>query len=150
MKRSAVVIGLAVALAVGASALAQPTCAPTKPDAEGPFYKPGAPVREATGRGLVVSGMVKSAATCEPIKGVRVEWWQANPSGQYDDAHRGMLVTGENGAYRFDTDFPPPYQGRPSHIHFKAFAAGHRPLTTQLYLKGGQSAATFDLVLVKE
>ncbi len=38
----------------------------------------------------------------------------------------------------------------PTHIHFKAFAAGYRPLTTQLYLKGGQSVVAFDLVLVKE
>jgi protocatechuate 3,4-dioxygenase beta subunit len=93
---------------------------------------------------------VKSAAGCGPIKGARVEWWQANRRGEYDDAHRGALSTGDAGAYRFETDSPPPYAGRPSHIHFKAFAAGHRPLTTQLYLKGGEREVTFDLVLVKE
>jgi len=150
MKPSTLLIGLALVLAGGASAPAQPRCAPTAADAEGPFYKPGAPLREATGTGLLVSGVVKSAATCEPIKAARVEWWQANPRGEYDDAHRGSLVTGEGGAYRFDTDSPPPYAGRPAHIHVKAFAAGHRPLTTQIYPKGRQSAVLFDLVLVKE
>src|SRR5262245_34675406 len=150
MMGRALLVGLIVVLAVGASALAQPKCAATAADAEGPFYKPNAPLREATGKGLVVSGVVKSAATCDSIRGARVEWWQANPRGEYDDAHRGSLVTGESGAFRFDTDFPPPYSGRPSHIHFKAFAPGHRPLTTQLYPKAGQNAVAFDLVLVKE
>jgi protocatechuate 3,4-dioxygenase beta subunit len=149
MKRSGLLIGLVLTL-VGASVLAQPRCAPTSPDMEGPFYKRDAPLREATGQGLVVSGVVRSAESCEPIGGARVEWWQANPRGEYDDAHRGAQVTGAGGAYRFDTDFPPPYSGRPSHIHLKADAKGYRKLTTQLYPKGGQSAVAFDLVLPKE
>jgi protocatechuate 3,4-dioxygenase beta subunit len=150
MKSRAWLAGLALTLCVGSTAPAQPRCTPTPPDMEGPFYKANAPLREATGKGLAVSGVVRSAAGCEPITAARVEWWQANPRGEYDDAHRGSLVAGDNGAYRFDTDFPPPYYGRPSHIHFKAVAAGHRPLTTQLYLKGGERAVTFDLVLAKE
>jgi protocatechuate 3,4-dioxygenase beta subunit len=150
MTRGALLIGLLSSLVVGVSAPAQPRCAPTPPDMEGPFYKPGAPSREATGTGLVVSGVVRSADTCEPIGGALVEWWQANPRGEYDDAHRGSQITSASGAYRFATDFPPPYYGRPSHIHFKAEAQGYRKLTTQLYPKGGQSAVAFDLVLVKE
>jgi protocatechuate 3,4-dioxygenase beta subunit len=150
MKLRGALIGLLLALTVGVSAPAQPRCAPTTPDMEGPFYKPGAPVRDATGRGLVVSGVVRSADTCEPIRDARVEWWQANPRGEYDDAHRGSQITGASGAYRFETDPPPPYYGRPSHIHLKAEAAGYRKLTTQLYPKGGQSAVAFDLVLAKE
>jgi protocatechuate 3,4-dioxygenase beta subunit len=150
MRCRTLLIGIALILIAVLSGSAQPRCAPTRPDAEGPFYKPNAPVRESTGKGLVVSGVVRSGATCEPIKSARIEWWQANPRGDYDDAHRGSQTTGDGGSYRFDTDFPPPYAGRPSHIHFKAFAAGYRPLTTQLYPKGGQSAAEFDLVLVKE
>ena len=149
MKQSALLIGVGLVLTLGVSAPAQPRCAPTRPYAEGPFYKPNAPVREATGKGLVVSGAVKSAASCQPIKGARVEWWQANPKGEYDDAHRGTLIA-ESGGYRFETDSPPPYFGRPSHIHFKVFAPDHRPLTTQLYLKGGEREVTFDLVLAKE
>jgi protocatechuate 3,4-dioxygenase beta subunit len=150
MRHRTLVIGLVLTLAAGVSAVAQPRCAPTRADVEGPFYKPGSPVREATGAGLSVSGVVLSSVTCSPITGARVEWWQANRRGEYDDAHRGAQVTGDGGAYRFDTDFPPPYYGRPSHIHFKASAPGYRPLTTQLYPKGGQSVVAFDLVLVKE
>jgi protocatechuate 3,4-dioxygenase beta subunit len=142
--------GVLLALTLGTSAGAESRCAPTATDMEGPFYKPGAPLRDATGSGLAVSGSVRSASACTPIKGARVEWWQANPRGTYDDDHRGSLFTGDDGGYRFDTDFPPPYSGRPSHIHLKAIAAGYRPLTTQLYLKGGERAITFDLVMVKE
>ncbi len=141
---------MALILVVAAGATAQPRCAPTPRDAEGPFYKAGAPRREATGRGFLVSGVVRSAATCQPIPGARVEWWQANPQGVYDDAHRGAQQADASGGYGFETNFPPPYAGRPSHIHMKAFAPGHRTLTTQLYPTAGQSRATFDLVLVKE
>ena len=144
-------VALAIALVMAASsAAAQAPCRPTPGDMEGPFYKPGAPARESTGRGFAVSGVVRSAATCRPIAGAHVEWWQASPRGDYDDAHRGSQVTGEGGAYRFETDFPPPYSGRPSHVHVKARAPGHRTLTTQLYPVAGQTQATFDLVLVKE
>jgi protocatechuate 3,4-dioxygenase beta subunit len=150
VKARAVLVGLLLTVATAVSAAAQPRCTPTAPDMEGPFYKPGAPARDATGKGLVVSGVVRSADTCEPIAGARVEWWQANPRGDYDDAHRGSQVTATTGAYRFETDVPPPYAGRPAHIHFKVEARGYRKLTTQLYPRGGQSAVGFDLVLVKE
>jgi protocatechuate 3,4-dioxygenase beta subunit len=129
---------------------AQETCAPTRADMEGPFYKPGAPPREATGKGFSVTGAVKSAGSCAALPGARVEWWQANPRGEYDDAHRGSLVARESGRYQIETNVPPPYSGRPSHIHFKASAPGHRALTTQLYPRAGQTAVTFDLVLLKE
>lgn len=129
---------------------AQAACGPTSPDSEGPFYKPGAPTRESTGRGFVVSGTVKTAGSCAPIAGARVEWWQANPRGTYDDEHRGTLLARSDGTYRFETDFPPAYFGRPPHIHFKVVAPGHRTLTTQLYPKPGQTEITFDLVVVKQ
>ncbi len=144
---------LVIALVLGSAhfaAIAQGQCTPTTPDMEGPFYKAGAPIRESTGRGLVVSGTVKSTGSCTPITGARVEWWQANPKGSYDDEHRGALVTKNDGTYRFETDSPPPYYGRPSHIHFKVLAPGHRTLTTQLYPKAGQTEITFDLVVPKQ
>jgi protocatechuate 3,4-dioxygenase beta subunit len=143
---------LVIALVLASPSLptsAQPSCRPTAPDMEGPFYTPNAPVRERTGRGLVLSGTVRSAGSCAPIPGARVEWWQANPQGAYDDDHRGMLRTADDGRYRFETDVPPPYSGRPSHVHVKVFAPGHRTLTTQLYPKAGQTEIQFDLVLVK-
>jgi protocatechuate 3,4-dioxygenase beta subunit len=133
-----------------ASSAAQTKCPPTAPDAEGPFYKSEAPIRASTGRGLTVSGKVRSAGSCAVIPGARVEWWQTNPQGRYDDEHRGTQLTSSDGGYRFETNFPPGYFGRPPHIHFKVFAPGHRSLTTQIYPKRGQSTVTSDFVLIKE
>ena len=132
------------------SSAVQTECPPTTPDVEGPFYKSEAPFRASTGRGLTVSGKVRSAGSCAVISGVRVEWWQTNPQGRYDDEHRGAQLTSSDGSYRFETDFPPGYLGRPPHIHFKVFAPGHRSLTTQVYPKKGQSSIIFDFVVIKE
>ncbi len=107
-------------------------------------------MRENTGRGLTVSGKVKSAGSCTAIPGARVEWWQANPQGSYDDEHRGALLTASDGSYRFETDFPPAYYSRPPHIHFKIFAPGHRTLTTQVYPGEGKSSIVFDFILIKQ
>jgi protocatechuate 3,4-dioxygenase beta subunit len=115
---------------------------------EGPFYIPDAPLRESTGSGLVIRGRLLAAPDCRPLPGGRIEWWQTDRKGRYDDAHRGSQNPGADGAYRFSTDFPGVYPGRPPHIHFKAFAPGHRPLTTQFYLRGGETEADFDIVLV--
>ena len=123
-------------------------CIPTPPDMEGPFYVPEAPLRESTGSGLVIRGRLLGAPDCRPLPGGRIEWWQTDRQGRYDDAHRGRQSAGPNGTYLFRTDFPGVYPGRPPHIHFKAFAPGYRPLTTQLYLLGGETEAVFDIVLV--
>ena len=122
-------------------------CVPTAGDAEGPFYKPGAPERASTGSGLPVRGRVLGAPDCRPLPRARVEWWQANSAGEYDDAHRGTRTASAGGEYAFTTDLPGKYPFRPRHIHFKASAPGFAPITTQLYLRGGETSVTFDLVL---
>jgi protocatechuate 3,4-dioxygenase beta subunit len=131
----------------GVEALAEPRCEPTRADIEGPFYKPGAPERTSTGEALVVSGRLLGAPDCRPLPGGRIEWWHADPSGNYDDAHRGSLKANADGTYRYSTDVPGKYPGRPLHIHVKAFADGYKPLTTQLYLRGGEKQVVYDIVL---
>ena len=126
---------------------AEPACAPTPPDAEGPFYKADAPERLSIGRGLVVAGTVRTAGGCAPIPGARIEWWQADSRGQYDDAHRASQSADREGKYRFETSFPGLYPGRPPHVHVKVAAPGHRTLITQLYPKQGQTELPFDFVL---
>ena len=128
--------------------MAAPPCRPTCADVEGPFYVPGAPIRASTGDGLVFRGSLLGTPDCRPLTRGRVEWWQTNERGQYDASHRGSQNVTPDGSYRFTTDFPGVYPGRPPHIHFKAFAPGYRPLTTQLYLLGGETEAVFDIVLV--
>jgi len=129
---------------------AEKKCTPTAADAQGPFYKPSVPLRDRTGTGFIIEGTVRSAGSCEAIGGARVEWWQTSPAGLYDDDHRGAQLSDNEGQYRIETDFPPPYSGRPSHVHFKVFASGYRTLTTQVYPAKDQGILPSDFVLIKK
>jgi protocatechuate 3,4-dioxygenase beta subunit len=116
----------------------------------GPFYEPGAPVRTSVGSGYLLSGAVLGAEECEPIPKARIEFWLANPSGDYDDAHRATVFAGQRGEYRFGSNVPVSYGGRPPHIHVRVTAPGYEELVTQHYPERGQKKASFDLVLVTE
>jgi catechol 1,2-dioxygenase len=125
-------------------------CEPTQPDMLGPFYEPGAPVRTSVGSGYVLSGAVRAADNCKPIGNARIEFWLANPRGEYDDAHRATVLAGERGKYRFESNVPVSYGGRPPHIHVRVRAPGFEELVTQHYPEPGQRKANFDLVLVAD
>jgi protocatechuate 3,4-dioxygenase beta subunit len=116
----------------------------------GPFYEPGAPVRTSVGSGYVRSGAVLGAAECKPIPSARIEFWLANSRGDYDDAHRATVLAGQRGRYRFKSNVPVAYGGRPPHIHVRVRAPGYEELVTQHYPEHGQRKANFDLVLVAE
>jgi protocatechuate 3,4-dioxygenase beta subunit len=60
------------------------------------------------------------------------------------------LFSDASGAYRFESNFPPGYSGRPPHIHVRVSAAGFGTLVTQHYPKSGTTGAIFDLVLIPE
>lgn len=124
-----------------------PTCKPTEQDYLGPFYKPNAPFRTSVGKGYLLSGMVKTAMDCSAIEGARIEFWLADPDGRYDDNYRATIVSDKSGAYQFESHFPPPYSGRPSHIHIRVSAESYKTLVTQHYPPSGQTKGTFDLVL---
>lgn len=147
---------IAVALAslalTGPSTIPAPgaECSPTRADAEGPFYQPNSPERSRTGKGLIVRGTARSASGCKPIAGARIEWWSADPRGRYDDEHRATQRADGDGRYRYETDFPGRYPGRPPHLHVRVTAPGHRPLVTQLYPKSGETMIEFDFVLARE
>lgn len=132
------------------SALHAATCTPTPWDEIGPFYRPNAPLRSSIGTGYVLSGTVRSSADCSPIPNARIEFWQAGPSGSYDDAHRATIVSDAMGRYRLRTTPPPPYAQRPPHIHVLVDVKGFEGLVTQHYPKLGAKEASFDLVLVPE
>ena len=151
-------------LAAGRTARA--ACALTARQTEGPFFPTviedhdwdlthvsGGSGR-AEGEVIEVTGQVRDAR-CRPVSGCVVEVWQANIHGRYDhprdapggrplDPHfqgYGRVTTGDDGAYRFVTIIPGSYPAmddwiRPPHIHFKARAASHPPLTTQMYFAG--------------
>lgn len=142
-------------IAAGESSIGAPApsggmfrCDPTKPDALGPFYQPNAPVRNSVGRGYVLQGQVMTAQTCKPVPGAQIEFWLANDRGEYDDDHRATVIATEQAEYRFESNAPPPYAGRPPHIHIRVTAPGYRELVTQHYPKAGETSAALRLVLV--
>lgn len=140
------VIGMAPGI-VHAQGAGEP-CAPTRPDSLGPFYKPDAPVRSHVGAGYVLSGVVRSSPDCSPVAGARIEFWLVNPEGSYDDDHRATLFADEKGSYRFESNVPVPYYGRPPHIHVRVSSEGYRSLITQHYPVQGETQGSFDLVLI--
>ena len=149
MWRSLALVVLFGALAVTPSA-AQVSCPPTAADMLGPFYVAGAPERSKTGDGLTVQGSVRSTRDCKALPGAKLEWWSANPRGDYDEGHRATQAADPQGRYTYVTDMPGKYPGRPVHLHVKVSAAGHKPLVTQVYPKPGQNSIPFDFVLQPE
>ena len=125
-------------------------CKPTQPDMLGPFYETDAPARTSVGSGYELSGAVLAAEECKPIPNAHIEFWLANPRGEYEDAHRATVFAGERGRYRFESNVPVSYGGRPPHIHVRVRASGYEELVTQHYPERSQRKANFDLVLVAQ
>jgi protocatechuate 3,4-dioxygenase beta subunit len=113
---------------------------PTPSQTEGPYFRRNAPLRTdiapgLTGRRLIVHGFVLDRA-CRPVAGARIELWQADSAGAYDEAGdrlRGHGFSDEQGRWRFETARPGPYPGRTPHLHIKVLQPRGRTLTTQLY-----------------
>lgn len=139
---------------VGAAAVGWPreiaaqACAPTEPNIEGPFHRPGAPWRAdlrapgELGTPLVVGGRVLDSR-CSPLSGAVLDVWHADARGEYDlrgYAHRGQLRTDAQGRFALSTIVPGRYRNgptyRPAHVHVKVHATGRPVLTTQLYFPG--------------
>lgn len=125
-------------------------CAPTLPDATGPFYKPNAPVRNSVGSGYELRGVVMSTQDCLPIPQARIEFWMAGPDGEYKDEYRATVMPNRTGEYYFKSHLPPSYFNRPPHIHVRVSADGFKTLVTQHYPESGSKLGTLDLVLIPE
>ncbi|PLX98094.1 MAG: intradiol ring-cleavage dioxygenase [Desulfuromonas sp.] len=125
-------------------------CQPTRPDADGPFYRADAPERHKIGEGYLLTGAVKSAADCSIIPGAKIEIWMNGPDGRYGDEWRATLFADPEGKYRFESHLPVAYGSRPPHIHIIVNMPGYRELITQHYPKKKSKKATFDLVLIPE
>jgi protocatechuate 3,4-dioxygenase beta subunit len=115
---------------------------PTRPEIEGPFFKPASPrrgdLREPgmAGRPAELAGYVLTRS-CRPVAGALIELWHADDQGEYDLKGfrlRGHLFADAKGHYAFRTIVPGLYPGRTRHFHVKVQAAAESPvLTTQLY-----------------
>jgi protocatechuate 3,4-dioxygenase beta subunit len=117
---------------------------PTPSQTEGPYFKPQSPERRTlvepglSGTPLTLTGRVVTPA-CVPIAGVLLDFWQADHNGKYDNAGfdlRGHQFTDRDGVFSLTTIVPGLYPGRTRHVHVKAQAPHHPPLTTQLYFPG--------------
>ena len=72
----------------------------------------------------------------------------AGPDGEYDDARRATIIADASAAYRFESNVPPPYYGRPPHIHLRISAKGFKTLVTQHYPVSDKNSAVFDIIIV--
>ncbi len=90
------------------------------------------------GTRITLSGYVFTSA-CRPIGGARVDFWQADASGAYDDTGirlRSHQFTDARGHYWLQTILPGPYANRTRHLHVTVRARGERTVTTMLYFPG--------------
>ncbi len=120
----------------------------TTDDILGPYYKAGAPIGEniipanVETDPLIIEGKVFSHCD-DVLNEAEVEIWNADEDGVYDSSEkylfRGKYVTTTDGSYRFKTIIPGRYLNgsvyRPSHIHFRIKAPGHRELVSQIYFR---------------
>ena len=136
----------------GPDAAPQPACVPTTPDALGPFFEDGAPMRSKIaedgepGERLVMNGVVVADDCVTPVVGALLDVWQADAEGNYFDAGadyrlRGRMLSGADGRFQVDTIRPGNYAlspgaWRPAHLHFIVAQAGFAPVTTQVYFAG--------------
>ena len=149
---------IGAALALPFAARGQSCGMPTPEDVEGPFYKAGAPARASLAEPgskaekLVLTGAVRWA-DCKPLASVMLDFWHADARGEYDNGgyrYRGVVATDAQGRYRLETNLPPPYSGRPRHIHVKLQRPGEKIFTTQLYFPGESRGADRALVVNME
>jgi protocatechuate 3,4-dioxygenase beta subunit len=136
---------------------ATPSCIETHANIEGPYYRPGAPLRAnlvdpgVSGTPLDIEGRVMGLDCSRGLQNVELDVWHATADGHYDNdgtMHlgreryllRGRIRTDADGRYRVSTIVPGRYlngpQYRPAHVHVKVRAAGFAELTTQLYFPG--------------
>jgi protocatechuate 3,4-dioxygenase beta subunit len=105
----------------------------------------------AEGQVINVTGRVLSLAG-EPVRGAKVEVWQANTHGRYTHpsdpnaapldpnfAGAAILTTDADGRYRFKTIKPAaypvgPHRMRPAHIHFQVTGRQDK-IVTQMYFE---------------
>jgi hypothetical protein len=94
------------------------------------------------------AGVIRSIADCTPIADTRIEFWLAGPDGTFDADHRATVIADASGTYRFESNFPPAYDGNPPHIFVRVTAPAHQPLVTRHYPIINQSEGTLDLIVI--
>lgn len=143
-------VGATLAAIAATAPAATVACPPTLQDGFGPFGRGVPPVRAKIGTGHVLTGVVISSLDCKPIRGARIELWQANKKGQYVRAGSATVFTNAQGRFRLEGPSPPSYEGRPGHIHLRVSAAAHEQLLTRYVPARGARRGSLRLVLAGE
>lgn len=134
---------------------------PTTTDILGPFYRPGAPLRNnlrlanSNGTPIFLKGIIFKEDGKTPINNAFVEIWHCDEHEVYDNAsddynYRGAQKTNADGKYEFKSILPVPYKAdpnneaswRPAHIHMRVSVPDQQDLITQIYFKGGKYVET--------
>ncbi len=121
----------------------------TSQDMLGPFFRPDAPFRNQISNlslkdevPIKVKGKLIGADCQKPLSNIIIDIWHCDQNKNYDMESsefkcRGKIKTNDEGEYFFNTYIPPPYGGRPKHIHYLVDGVeGYERLATQLYFKG--------------
>ena len=124
----------------------------TTTDILGPFYRPGAPVRNdlviesLSGKIVHLRGDIIHDDCSTPLENAKVELWHCSAEEIYDNDsddfnYRGTTYSSPSGKYHFRTQMPVPYDAgggmyRPAHFHLMISAPGYQSLITQLYFTG--------------
>ncbi|MDF1792603.1 MAG: hypothetical protein P1U88_11870 [Thalassobaculaceae bacterium] len=94
---------------------------------------------------------------CHPVIGARIDIWQSDHFGQYDEEGfklRGHQVTGPSGTYCFVTVIPAPHDDDPPHFHTRVIGPAGKRLTTNVYLpsdgKGGGGKVDPSLIAISD
>ena len=123
-------------------------CKPTESNPGGTNnYIPDAPERTSLGRGFIISGSVRAARGCRPLRDVRIQVWLATETGGEQD-NRASVRTDEDGRYRIETPPTVPQFGEPN-IHV-AYADGeYREVFIRRVVDLDDTRARVDLTLAR-
>ena len=108
-------------------------------------YIPGARERASLGSGFVITGLVRAAAGCRPLEGVRVQVWLATETGGEQD-NRASVRTGPDGRYRIETAPTVPQFGEPN-IHVAYDDDAYRDVFIRRVVDLDDDRAVVDLTL---
>jgi hypothetical protein len=111
-------------------------------------YIPDAPLRDDLGSGFVITGLVRSAAGCEPLEGVRIQVWLATATGGEQD-NRASVLTGAGGRFRIRTAPTVPQFGEPN-IHVAYDGDAFRPVFIRRVVDEDDTRAVVNLTLRRD
>jgi hypothetical protein len=111
-------------------------------------YIPDAPPRDSLGSGFVITGVVRAAADCAPLEGVRVQIWLATQTGGERD-NRASVRTGADGRYRIETAPTIPQFGEPN-IHVGYDDGDYREVFIRRVVDLDDERAVVNLTLARD